>query len=249
MAGSPARRISNATLIDPTRSRATWSPRVPAMPWSESPRSAATGPAGGAWSLTGPYGSGKSSLALLLDAALGGPSRARDIVWRLIDEASPAVADLVRQAHRRHRTRAAGFHRGLVTAGREPLSHTLLRALHTAVLRTYGEIPPTGRFRAADLLEAALEDANTTDPRRTGPSPASLIEIARCLAEDAPLLLIIDEFGKNLEAIRDGDDSDPYLFQQLAEAGQGSGLPIFLLDAAAPLIRGLSLSRRWRAAQ
>ena len=32
---------------------------------------AASGPAGGAWSLTGPYGSGKSSLALLLDAAFG----------------------------------------------------------------------------------------------------------------------------------------------------------------------------------
>ena len=190
---------------------------------------AAAGSAGGAWSLTGPYGSGKSSLALLLDAALGGPSRARDVAWKLIDEASPAVADLVRQAHRRHRTRAAGFHRGLVTAEREPLGYTLLRALHTAVLRTYGEIPPAGRFQAADLLESALEDSNTTDPRRTGPSPASLIEIARCLAKEAPLLLIIDEFGKNLEAIRDGDDSDPYLFQQIAEAGQGSGLPIFLL--------------------
>lgn len=190
---------------------------------------AATGPAGGAWSLTGPYGSGKSSLALLLDAALGGPSRARDIAWTLIGEASPVVADLVRQAHQRYRTRAAGFHRGLVTAEREPLGHTLLRALHTAVLRTYGEVPPTSRFRAAELLGAALADANATDPRRTGPSPASLIEIARCLAEEAPLLLIIDEFGKNLEAIRDGDDSDPYLFQQLAEAGQGSGLPIFLL--------------------
>ena len=32
---------------------------------------AATGTAGGAWSLTGPYGSGKSSLALVLDAAFG----------------------------------------------------------------------------------------------------------------------------------------------------------------------------------
>ena len=49
------------------------------------------------------------------------------------------------------------------------------------------------------------------------------------MAQDAPLLLIIDEFGKNLEAIRDSDDSDPYLLQQLAEAGQGSGLPIFVL--------------------
>ena len=53
--------------------------------------------------------------------------------------------------------------------------------------------------------------------------------MARRLAEDAPLLLIIDEFGKNLEAVRDGGDADPYLLQQLAEAGQGSGLPIFVV--------------------
>ena len=49
------------------------------------------------------------------------------------------------------------------------------------------------------------------------------------MAEKAPLLLIIDEFGKSLEAIGDGHDVDHYLLQQLAEAGQGSGLPIFLL--------------------
>ena len=66
---------------------------------------------------------------------------------------------------------------------------------------------------------------------RGAPAPHRRLwwRIARCLAEDAPLLLVIDEFGKNLEAIRDGGDADPYLLQQLAEAGQGSGLPIFLL--------------------
>ena len=49
------------------------------------------------------------------------------------------------------------------------------------------------------------------------------------MAEDRPLLLVIDEFGKNLEAIGDSSDADPYLLQQLAEAGQGSGLPLFVL--------------------
>ena len=49
------------------------------------------------------------------------------------------------------------------------------------------------------------------------------------MAESAPLLLIVDEFGKNLEGIGDSTEADPYLLQQLAEAGQGSGLPIFLL--------------------
>ena len=94
---------------------------------------------------------------------------------------------------------------------------------------TYGNSPSTRTFRAAKTLKTALADAASDDPRRIGPSPADLLEVARCLAEDAPLLLIIDEFGKNLEAISDGSDADPYLLQQLAEAGQGAGLPIFAL--------------------
>lgn len=190
---------------------------------------AAKEPAGGAWSVTGPYGSGKSSLALLLDAALGEPSEVRSTAWRLIGEASPEVAELVREAHARHKTAKTGFHRGLVTAGREPLNRTVLWALYAAVLRHWGEVPSVEQFSASMTLQAALEDAKASDPRHRGPAPSSLVEIARCLASDRPLLLVIDEFGKNLEALRDGDDADPYLLQQLAEAGQGSGLPIFLV--------------------
>ena len=190
---------------------------------------AATGPAGGAWSVTGPYGSGKSSLALLIDAAFGGDSAVRQVALRLIDESSSEVGAQIRNSHRRHDTENCGFHRGLVTAGREPLNRTVLWALYSAVLRSYGKIPSRTAFRASATLKAALADAESDDPRRTGPSPSSLVDIARCLAEDVPLLLVIDEFGKNLEAIRDGGDADPYLLQQLAEAGQGSGVPIFVL--------------------
>ena len=190
---------------------------------------AATGPAGGAWSLTGPYGSGKSSLALVIDAALGCADITRQAALKLIDEASPMLGQLTRLAHGRYGTDQLGFYRGLVTASREPLNRTILRALHTAVLRRYGKIPAASRFRVAPLLRGALRDSAADDPRRMGPSPGALVEIARCLAEDAPLLLIIDEFGKNLEAIRDDTDADPYLLQQLAEAGQGMDLPIFML--------------------
>ena len=165
----------------------------------------------------------------MLDAAFGPAGPTRAFAWSLIDEASSAVAESIRQTHDRHRTKDSGFHRGLVTAIREPIGHTLLRALHSAVIRRYGKFPSSGAFRAARTLRRALQDATTTDPRRTGPSATATVEIARCLAEDAPLLLIIDEFGKNLEAIGDGSEADPYLLQLLAEAGQGSGLPIFLL--------------------
>jgi len=193
-------------------------------------RAAASGPSGGAWSLTGPYGSGKSSLALLIDAAFGNASQTRHIALDLIHRTSSTVGNLVREAHRRYGTSKSGFSSGLATAKREPLSYTILRALHTAVVRRYGKIPSSGAFPASAALRGALEDATDTDPRRSGPSPAALTEIAKCLAEQSPLLLIIDEFGKNLEAFRDGADADPYLLQQMAEAGQSSaGLPIFVL--------------------
>lgn len=190
---------------------------------------AANGAAGGAWSLTGPYGSGKSSLALLLDAAFGERDATRAAATELIKATSPAVADLLARAHQARGTDERGFHRAVVTASREPLHHTVLRALESAVIRAYGTIPSSRTFRAAKTLKTALADAESDDPRRIGPSPADLLEVARCLAEDAPLLIIIDEFGKNLEAISDGSDADPYLLQQLAEAGQGAGLPIFAL--------------------
>ena len=190
---------------------------------------AAADEAGGAWSLTGPYGSGKSSLGLLLDAAFGPSGLARTTAYQLISEASEPVGQLVRRAHRNQDTSRHGFHRGLVTARREALSRTVLRALHSAVYRSFGSSPSTQQFAAADALDAALHDADSGDPRIVGPSPSAIVEIARSLAADRPLLLILDEFGKNLEAAGDGADSDPYLLQQLAEAGQGAGLPIFLL--------------------
>ncbi len=239
---------------------------------------AADGVAGGAWSLTGPYGSGKSSLALLLDALFGPPDDGsggvdrlvttelslldtpgdhqhgggrrstidgaenldvRDIALSLIDNASPQVGALVREAHQTHRTQATGFHRAIVTAQREPLSHTLLRGLHAAVVRRFGKIPPASRFTAATVLRRALADVGSADPTRANLAPDSLLKIARCLAEDSPLLVIIDEFGKSLEAISDSGHeqspsssaaaADPYLLQQLAEAGQGAGLPIFII--------------------
>ncbi len=190
---------------------------------------AATGSAGGAWSLTGPYGSGKSSLALLLDAGFGPSGSIQSKAVGLVKEVSPATADVLEEARYRHSMESRGFYRAVVTATREPLNRTVLRALHSAVIRAHGKIPPKTRFGASKALRTALSDAASEDPRRGGPAPATLMDIARCMAQEAPLLLIIDEFGKNLEAIHDGSGADPYLLQQLAEAGQGQGLSIFIL--------------------
>lgn len=190
---------------------------------------AAFGSAGGAWSITGPYGSGKSSLALLLADAYGKMSKSRQKSWQLIGEASSSVLHLIEQSLKRHKVAQNGFHCGVVTASREKLNTTVLRALHDAVLKSFGRIPSASTFRMAKTLKKALNEAASEDSLKTGPSPADLIDIARCLAETSPLLLIFDEFGKTLETIKDSGDADPYLLQQLAEAGQGLGLPIFVI--------------------
>ena len=108
---------------------------------------AVRGSAGGAWSITGPYGSGKSSLALLLDAAFGGRSELHRSAMNLIDNSSTAAGDLIRRAHERHGTSSGGFICGLVTAQREPLTQTVLRGLRSAVRRNGQTPPPCGLAR------------------------------------------------------------------------------------------------------
>ena len=110
-------------------------------------RIAALQKSGGAWSLTGPYGSGKSSLCLLLDAAFGPISATRDYALKLIQSASPETVRQIRKSHLRHGTDKTGFHRGFITAQREPVHITVFRAVYSAVLRSYGRIPPVKIFQ------------------------------------------------------------------------------------------------------
>lgn len=190
---------------------------------------AAEGPSGGAWSLTGPHGSGKSSIALLIGAAFGPDTPARRIAWDLITGASPRIGDLIRKALQRYQARDSGFYRGLVTAHRESFAQTILRGLHAAVKQWNDEMASVNDFAEAKTLESLFDDVASADSPGPEPSPTEILRIAKCLARSAPLLLVIDEFGKNIEAATNSQDADPYLLQQLAEAGQASGLPILIL--------------------
>lgn len=171
-----------------------------------------------AWSITGPYGSGKSSFAQFLDALFGpeGPARASaEAVLASVD------LDLLAEVRRgREQLGAAekGFIRAVVTAQREPAKLTLLRALEVGAQRYWGsEALPLDICR---LLEG-------TDERQ---SPRQVTEVLMHLADYAPVLLIIDEFGKNLEAFADaGPEADLFVLQDVAEKASGSAaLPVFL---------------------
>ena len=189
---------------------------------------AASGISGGAWSLTGPYGAGKSSLAILINSAFGPPSNTRDLSWQLIQESAPEIIDLIEQTHKRYGTSEKGFYRGLVTANQESVNQSIFRALHSAVIQRYGKIPPASQLRVAKILKNLTRKKNSEDTFESV-IPTALLEVAKGLANEAPLLLIIDEFGKNLEAIREDTNNDPYLLQQIAELGQSPESPIFFL--------------------
>lgn len=201
-------------------------------------RSMANTTAGRAWSLTGPYGAGKSSFALFLHALLGPENDPRgeaarqtltDTDPQLAAELDAALAVLTSSRH--------GFIRASVTAQREPITDTVLRALqHGAAARWGNRVPQPVRH-------ALFEAEQDRTPR--------LISLAlEALAEQSPVLLVIDEFGKNLEHFaEDPDNADLFVLQELAErCSGGHGLPAFLLTlqhlAFDDYVRGASALQR-----
>lgn len=178
-----------------------------------------------AFSITGPYGSGKSSLAVFLDSLLGPTS---DIAYQtavdLLSEYDPATAQRLTDARECMGADASGFVRAVITAPqRESITTTVLRALERGARRS------RVAKKVRDQLDSALERAVSS--RYASPSFHEVHELIGQLSARKPVLLVIDEFGKNLEAFSDGgSEGDLYLLQELAEWAAGEDrLPLVLM--------------------
>lgn len=192
-----------------------------------------------AWSLTGPYGSGKSSFALFLHALLGPGQDPRHLA--ALSTLAAVDADL---AERVTSNRAAlgagtdGFLRATATAQAEPAADTLLRALAAAAaMRWPGRTPAT--------VTAALRQATTN------PTPLALGLLLAALADQAPVIIVLDEFGKNLEHFAANPAAgDLFVLQELAErcATGNTRHPALLLTlqhlAFDDYVRGASATQR-----
>lgn len=174
-----------------------------------------------AWSFTGPYGSGKSTLSNLIDALLGHDTKRRTAAYEAVATTNAALAHEITE--NREVLAAEGFLGAVTTARREPLAATIHRALQTAVERKWRKRVPKDVSTA--MAACAETDVPTTD---------SLLNAVTVLCRRAPLLLIIDEFGKSLEYLVSSSESsnaesDVFLLQLLAEKGAGvKGLPLFM---------------------
>jgi hypothetical protein len=175
-----------------------------------------------AWSLTGPYGSGKSTIALLIAALLGPAGHRRREAEELVTDESPILAGRIAEA--RDHIAPDGFITAIATARREPVTETLARALIRGTNRRWPDGKPPRRVAAS------------LKPLRTPiVANADILAALEALCSEGPLLLVIDEFGKTLEYLagrgdRDDAHDDVFVLQEIAELGAGaSGLPLFTL--------------------
>lgn len=175
-----------------------------------------------AWSLTGPYGTGKSTLALLIDALLGRDETRRAEADKLLAEASATLAQ--RLTHARQLRAPGGMVSAVATARREPLFNTVTRAVRQGVERAW----PAGQ--TPKPVMAALKVLDASDA-----GSVEIIATVKAICAVAPMLLIIDEFGKSLEHLAAQAEfseahDDVFLLQELAEVGAGTrGLPLYIL--------------------
>jgi hypothetical protein len=165
------------------------------------------------WTITGVYGTGKSAFAHLL-VALHGPAGdpARNLALSLLreNETGETLAEIFDRV-----IPDLGFVRAVKTARREPIAHTILRAVATGAESYWGSRPGRNPRVLSTVLDLrACVDAG--QPVNLSHLPELVREIA--IASGTGMLILVDELGKGLEHAAIADDtSDLYFLQQLAE--------------------------------
>ena len=188
---------------------------------------------GSAISITGPYGSGKSTFGVILNHLVApnddaGFSQALKRIREAYDDMASEIEES-RTAAGIHKT---GMIRCVVTARSEPVAATILRAMAATILRAiingvesyFGADYDKSDFTHAITLRRLAKAANV-------PDAGSITDVIASLASVSPVLLMIDEFGKNIEYFADGgSDGDLFLLQELAEmSGASRKIPLHII--------------------
>lgn len=171
-----------------------------------------------AFTLTGPYGSGKSAFALFLARLLEAPNERTNRGVKLLRESDRP------QAERFAEVLPGGLVPVVLTLRRAPLAVALLEGL-LAAARKFPSAPAKALAKA---LEADLA-AEAADTRRLLGHVEALRELAVRGRRQQGILLILDELGKALEYAARHPGEDIYLLQELAETASRSGEQPFVV--------------------
>ncbi|MCA6595600.1 MAG: hypothetical protein IM539_04600 [Pseudanabaena sp. M046S1SP1A06QC] len=162
--------------------------------------------------LTGVYGTGKSAFAHFLACLCAGEESVKQKALA-IAKTTLTTTDF-QKLHQNLPEK--GCFRAIATAQREPLAHTIIRALEYGASRFWRKKSSSkAPSIAKDLtdLSSEIRGGTVVDSKKV----ISIIQEVITSAQ-TDVILIIDELGKNLEyASLHPSESDLYLLQQLAE--------------------------------
>ena len=184
-----------------------------------------------AWSLTGPYGSGKSAFALFAAKLLGDPDTSTtQQALDLLRRGDTTLYDRFVYTNGNGKSSLSGFCPVLISGERAPLSLGLLRGLVQGLTASNSTISSTSLIqKSQNLLETAEKGTLPSASEITSLFESATHEI--CGSGGSGLLVVIDELGKFLEyATQQPTQGDMFVLQTLAEfADRSENTPLFLM--------------------
>ena len=179
-----------------------------------------------AWSLTGPYGSGKSAFALFAANLLGNSEQA----LTLLEQGDTLLYKRFTNINGNGRLSSSGFCPILISGERAPVSLALLRGLQQGLISFNGISQKNSLFPKIKTLLKIAEEGTLPDSSEITKIFESAIQQIK-EHEGTGLLLVIDELGKFLEyATQYPAQGDMFVLQTLAEfAARSEDAPLFLL--------------------
>ena len=184
-----------------------------------------------AWSLTGPYGSGKSAFALFAAKLLGDPGTATtQQALDMLRRGDNSLYERFMRINDNGKMSSSGFCPVLISGERAPITLALLQGLEHGITAFNGMSPRSSLHRKIkNLLKAAAHGEM--------PSASEITQLFESATHyvtkhgGTGLLLVIDELGKFLEyAAQSPAQGDVFVLQTLAEfATRSTQTPLFLL--------------------
>lgn len=208
-----------------------------------------------AWSLVGPYGSGKSVFSVFLSHLL---SDQREVKTKTaLTTLGTACGSTLSNKFKQETAATSGYLKVLIAGAPEPLGRRILKGTAQAASEYWGR-----RRGPKPGIVAELQSASERDDL----SVAELLDLVTCLQDAltsvsgtkaAGILLVIDELGKFLEyEVRHYGANDIFLLQALAEhacAGAQTNLSVVVLlhQSFEQYAKGLgeNLTQEWSKVQ
>lgn len=204
-----------------------------------------------AWSLVGPYGSGKSSFSVFLSELLSDPvSESAQIAKEILTAADEQLGSRFDE----ETAKTSGYLKVLITGSPEPLGKRIAAGFAVAAEKHWQERKERKPTVISRLHKAAKSDSISTSALL---NLIQLLQSQLARTKTPGILLVIDELGKFLEyEARHYGANDIYMLQALAEhACQGSetNLLMFVLlhQSFEQYAKGLgeSLKNEWSKVQ